>query len=134
MVQSAPFVNDFPRHIDRSSEHSCVMADNQKTLDRLSHCSYCLQMEVYMAKRLAVMVAFLFLLVPVVSFAQSGNNCISWLCFTPPDNCSYCGTVITSGNSRCSPNGNDGEGCWAGGYCDTGTSGSCYDEGSCIDN
>jgi len=87
-----------------------------------------------MAKRLAVMVTFLFLLVPVVSFAQSGNNCISWRCVTPPDDCSFCALMNTNGNSSCSPNGNDGEGCWVGGYCDTGMSGGCYDELSCVEN
>jgi hypothetical protein len=90
-------------------------------------------MEVYMAKRLAIMVTFLFLLVPVVSFAQSGNNCISWRCVTPPDDCSYCALMNTSGNATCTPNGNDGQGCWVGGYCDTGTSGGCADATSCAD-
>ena len=87
-----------------------------------------------MAKRLAVMVAFLFVLVPAASFAQSGNNCISWHCWTPPDDCSYCDLSNTSGNSSCQVNGTDGQSCWVGGYCDTGISGSCYDASSCVEN
>jgi hypothetical protein len=82
-----------------------------------------------MAKCLTILAAFLFLFVPAVTFAQ--NNCISYHCYFPPDDCAYCGASYTNGNSSCTadPYGN---GCWLSGFCDTGL-GGCINAADCTD-
>jgi hypothetical protein len=81
-----------------------------------------------MVRRLTIIAAFLFFLMPVVSFAQ--NNCITWVCYYPPDGCAYCDTTNDgNANSRCERQ-DDWSACLLTGFCDTGL-GGCTDEFSC---
>lgn len=82
-----------------------------------------------MVRRLTILAAFVFVLVPVVSFAQSTNNCIPWTCEYPPDGCVFCEVTQGNGSNYCEVD--DGwSACWLTGFCDTGL-GGCIDEFSC---
>lgn len=86
-----------------------------------------------MVRHLTIIAAFLFFLVPAISFSQSNNNCIPWSCQFPPSGCQYC-TVNSSSNGNSSCIAEDtGEGythCWLLGFCDTGL-GGCSGEINC---
>jgi hypothetical protein len=84
-----------------------------------------------MVRRLTIIAAFLFFLVPAISFAQSNNNCIPWVCEYPPDGCSYCQVINVNGNSNCVTDGMYDGGCDSWGFCNTGL-GGCSDEFSCM--
>lgn len=80
-----------------------------------------------MGKRMTVIAVFLFVLVPVASFAQ--NNCVSYHCYFPPGDCAYCDASYTNGNSSCTPD-EYGDGCYMAGFCDTGL-GGCINAVDC---
>jgi hypothetical protein len=82
-----------------------------------------------MVRRLTYVAAFLFFFVPAATFAQ--NNCVSYHCYFPPDDCAYCAPSYTNGNSSCSANAY-GTGCWMSGFCDTGL-GGCINAVDCTD-
>jgi len=82
-----------------------------------------------MVRRLTIVAAFLFVIVPAVALAQFNNNCIPWTCEYPPSGCAYCQVTYNNGNSYCEI-GEDGSACWLVGFCDTGL-GGCSDEESC---
>jgi len=84
-----------------------------------------------MARRLMIVATFLFVFFPVVSFAQSGNNCIPWRCEHPPDGCSYCAVVYTNGNATCTSSAIYEGSCFASGFCNTGL-GGCTNEIDCM--